>query len=49
MDEYSYCYRGNGELRDDLDRTAAHRDHVHIELDWPGARSDLVLAQPLAR
>ena len=38
MDEYSYCYRGNGELRDDLERTAAHREHVHIELSWKGAR-----------
>jgi hypothetical protein len=38
LGEYSYCYRGNGELRNDLDRTAAHRDHVHIELNWEGAR-----------
>ena len=41
MDElegYSYCFKGNGDLRNDLDRTQAHRDHVHIELNWPGAR-----------
>jgi hypothetical protein len=40
MDElgkYSYCYKRNGHLRNDLDRTQAHRDHVHIELNWPGA------------
>lgn len=35
---YSYCYRRNGEPRDHLDRTEAHRDHVHIELNWDGAR-----------
>ncbi len=38
LGKYSYCYRRNGELRDGLDRTQAHRDHVHIELNWPGAR-----------
>ncbi|MET0823916.1 MAG: hypothetical protein ABWY79_06130 [Solirubrobacterales bacterium] len=50
MDEYSYCYRGNGELRDDLERTAAHRDHVHIELNWKGAREQTSFwRSPLAR
>lgn len=38
LGEYSYCYRRNGELRDHLDRTEAHRDHVHIELNEDGAR-----------
>lgn len=38
LDKYSYCYKRNGHLRHDLDRTQAHRDHVHIELNWPGAR-----------
>ena len=38
LGEYTYCYRGNGELRDGLDRTQAHRDHVHIELNRAGAR-----------
>jgi hypothetical protein len=38
LDKYSYCYKRNGHLRNDLDRTQAHRDHVHIELNWPGAR-----------
>jgi len=38
LGKYSYCYRKNGHLRDDLDRTQAHRNHVHIELNWPGAR-----------
>jgi hypothetical protein len=34
---YSYCYRRDGKVRKHLDRTAAHRDHVHIELNWAGA------------
>ncbi len=38
LSRYDYCYRGDGKLRDGLDRTQAHRDHVHIELNWPGAR-----------
>ena len=38
LGEYSYCYRRNGDLRNDLDRTQAHRDHLHIELNWDGAR-----------
>jgi len=38
LGRYSYCYRENGELRGNLDRTQAHRDHVHIELNWAGAR-----------
>lgn len=38
LGEYGYCYRGNGELRSGLDRTQAHRDHVHIELNRAGAR-----------
>ncbi len=39
LGRYSYCYKPNGELRDDLDGTQAHRDHVHIELNWAGART----------
>ncbi|MDX6580837.1 MAG: hypothetical protein QOI10_21 [Solirubrobacterales bacterium] len=38
MGPYSYCYKRNGELRHNLDRTQAHRNHVHIELNWDGAR-----------
>ena len=38
LGRYDYCYKGNGHLRHGLDRTQAHRNHVHIELDWPGAR-----------
>jgi len=38
LGDYSYCFKRSGDLRNGLDRTAAHRDHVHIELNWPGAR-----------
>jgi hypothetical protein len=34
---YSPCYDEDGE-RVKIDDTTAHRDHVHIELNWPGAR-----------
>jgi len=50
LDKYSYCYRRNGDLRDQVDRTQAHRDHVHIELNWPGARKQTSFwRSPLAR
>lgn len=35
---YSYCYRRDGKRRKHLNRTLAHRDHIHIELNWAGAR-----------
>jgi hypothetical protein len=35
---YSYCYRRDGKRRRHLNRTEAHMDHVHIELNWAGAR-----------
>lgn len=38
MGPYSYCFKDNGERRKNLDPTAAHVDHIHIELNWPGAR-----------
>ena len=38
LGDYSYCYRANGKRKRGLDRTEAHKDHVHIELNWPGAR-----------
>jgi hypothetical protein len=38
LGEYGYCHKRNGEVRHDLDRTQAHRDHVHIELNRDGAR-----------
>jgi hypothetical protein len=38
MGPYSYCYKRNGDLRHNLDRTQAHRNHIHIELNWDGAK-----------
>jgi hypothetical protein len=50
LGDYSYCYKRNGDLRHNLDRTAAHRDHVHIELNWDGARKNTSFwRSPLAR
>ncbi|HKG35470.1 MAG TPA: hypothetical protein VKA89_03420 [Solirubrobacterales bacterium] len=38
MSRYDYCYTRSGKRKRHLNRTAAHLDHVHIELNWPGAR-----------
>jgi hypothetical protein len=38
LSPYSYCYRRDGKLRNHIDRTLAHRNHIHIELNWAGAR-----------
>ena len=50
LGQYDYCYRRSGARRRGLDRTQAHRDHVHIELNWPGARKRTSFwRSPLAR
>jgi hypothetical protein len=38
MGPYSLCYTRKGKLRRKVDRTLAHRDHVHIGLSRRGAR-----------
>ena len=38
LGRYSYCYNENGRKKNNLDPTQAHIDHVHLELNWPGAR-----------
>ncbi len=38
MQPYSYCYKRNGQRRHDLDPTQAHENHIHIELNIPGAK-----------
>lgn len=38
LGRYSYCYDENGQKKKNLDPTRAHIDHVHLELNWPGAR-----------
>jgi hypothetical protein len=35
---YSYCYRRDGKRHKHLNKTLAHRDHIHVELNWAGAR-----------
>ena len=37
MRPYSPCYDSKGN-RKKIDDTTAHRDHIHIGLNWPGAR-----------
>jgi hypothetical protein len=49
LEPYSYCFKRNGKRRKHLDRTQAHMDHVHIELNWLGAREKTSFWQsPLA-
>jgi hypothetical protein len=38
MEPYSACFTDRGRPRKGVDRTTAHRDHVHIGLSWAGAR-----------
>jgi hypothetical protein len=38
MDEYSACFDDRGKRKRGLDKTLAHRDHVHIGLSRAGAR-----------
>jgi hypothetical protein len=38
MGPYSLCYTRSGKLRKKVDRTLAHRNHVHIGLSRQGAR-----------
>ena len=38
LGKYSYCFNENGNKKANLDPTQAHIDHVHLELNWPGAR-----------
>lgn len=38
LEDYSYCFRDNGKRNKNVDPTAAHVDHIHIELNLPGSR-----------
>ena len=38
LGDYSYCFKKNGKRKKHLDPTAAHIDHLHIELNKPGSR-----------
>lgn len=50
LGEYSYCYDRHGHRKHGLDPTAAHMNHIHIELNWAGARKKTFFwRSPLAR
>ena len=50
LGRYSYCFKDNGEKKNNLDPTQAHIDHVHLELNWAGARERTSFwKSPLAR
>ena len=50
LSPYSYCFDHEGKLKRHLDPTLAHRNHIHIELDWAGAkRRTSFWRSPLAR
>ena len=38
MGPYSACFTEKGRPRKRVDRTTAHRDHIHFGLSWAGAR-----------
>jgi hypothetical protein len=38
MGPYSACFTEKGKPRKGVDRTTAHRDHIHFGLSWAGAR-----------
>jgi hypothetical protein len=38
MGPYSACFTDKGRPRKGVDRTTAHRDHIHFGLSWRGAR-----------
>lgn len=38
MGNYSTCYTQSGKLKPHVNRTEAHKDHIHIGLSWAGAR-----------
>jgi hypothetical protein len=38
LGRYSYCFNENGDKKKKLDPTQAHINHVHLELNWAGAR-----------
>jgi hypothetical protein len=50
MTRYDYCFTRSGRRKASLNRTAAHMDHLHIELNWRGAhRRTSFWRSPLSR
>jgi hypothetical protein len=37
---YGYCYDGSGALKEHLNVSQAHQDHIHIGLNMAGARAE---------
>jgi hypothetical protein len=49
MNQYSACFDSNGKRRQ-MDETTAHRNHIHIGLNWAGARMQTTFWQsPLSK
>jgi hypothetical protein len=46
MGPYSVCYDRNGHRKKHIDDTLAHRNHVHIGLNLPGARKQTSFWRP---
>jgi hypothetical protein len=46
LGEYSYCYGKNGKRKKGLDRTQAHMNHIHIELNKRGAAKKTTFWNP---
>ena len=38
MGKYSACFTDSGKRRKHVNLTEAHKDHIHIGLNWAGAR-----------
>ena len=37
LGKYSVCYDRKGRRKKRVDKTSAHRDHIHFGMNWPGA------------
>ena len=37
LGKYSVCYDRRGRRKKRVDKTSAHRDHIHFGMNWPGA------------
>jgi len=46
---YAPCFQVDGERRPGVDRTLAHRDHMHLGLNWAGARMRSSFWRPATR
>jgi hypothetical protein len=49
MEPYPACFTEKGKPRKGVDRTTAHRDHIHFGLSWAGARKRTSFWRPPAQ